>query len=190
MRLRACFHFFVWFWTAGKISPLNRPCYSRASGDVVPPQASQAAAAAIIKQDLSGCWRSQQPCPTDMGSSDYLGEDDNKNDVLQIQMHPDRVGADPTEGWRRGARGALRKSCDTCTSSKTKCQGSIPCDRCKKRRIDCKFRSVESVRHRLAARERLACFHVLLLSHVGLIRANYFGSWLCLGDFSAFFTYV
>ncbi|CAM9513416.1 unnamed protein product, partial [Hapterophycus canaliculatus] len=54
-------------------------------------------------------------------------------------IHPDRVGADPTEGWRRGSRGTLRKSCDTCTSSKTKCQGSIPCDRCKKRRIECKF---------------------------------------------------
>ncbi|CAN0497853.1 unnamed protein product, partial [Ectocarpus sp. 8 AP-2014] len=54
-------------------------------------------------------------------------------------IHPDRIAPDPTEGWRRGSRGALRKSCDTCTSSKTKCQGSIPCDRCKKRRIECKF---------------------------------------------------
>lgn len=94
-------------------------------------------AAVAIKQDLSG-WCSP-PCPTEMGSSDYSGEDD-KNQVLQIQIHPDRVGADPTEGWRRGARGALRKSCDTCTSSKTKCCGSIPCDRCKKRKIECKFR--------------------------------------------------
>lgn len=71
-----------------------------------------------------------------MGSSDYSGDDD-KSEVL---MHPDRVGADPTEGWRRGARGELRKSCDTCTASKTKCCGSIPCDRCKKRNIECKFR--------------------------------------------------
>ena len=134
----------MWFWTAAKISPLtNRPCYSRATEDVVPPQASRAAAAVIIKQDLYGCWRSQQPCPTAMGSNDYTGEDDNKNEVVQIQVHPDRVGADPTEGWRRGARGTLRKSCDTCTSSKTKCCGSIPCDRCKKRNIKCMFRSVK-----------------------------------------------
>ncbi|CAM9808335.1 unnamed protein product, partial [Laminaria digitata] len=85
-----------------------------------------------------------------MGSSDYSGEDD-KNEVLQMQLHPDRVGADPTEGWRRGARGALRKSCDTCTSSKTKCCGSIPCDRCKKRRIECKF----SKRRRCGPKARL-----------------------------------
>lgn len=72
-------------------------------------------------------------------TQEYSGsDDDSKSEVLM--MHPDRVGADPTEGWRRGSRGTLRKSCDTCTSSKTKCQGSIPCDRCKKRRIECKFR--------------------------------------------------
>lgn len=63
---------------------------------------------------------------------------DEDNKVLMI--HPDRGTADPKEGFRRGSRGALRKSCDDCTSSKTKCQGSIPCDRCKKRRIECKFR--------------------------------------------------
>lgn len=72
-------------------------------------------------------------------TQEYSGsDDDSKSEVLML--HPDRIGADPTEGWRRGSRGTLRKSCDTCTSSKTKCQGSIPCDRCKKRKIECKFR--------------------------------------------------
>lgn len=65
------------------------------------------------------------------------GTDDDKT-VLMV--HPDRGFADPKEGFRRGSRGDYRKSCDDCTASKTKCQGSIPCDRCKKRRIECKFR--------------------------------------------------
>eukprot|EP00903_Cladosiphon_okamuranus_P010916 g10311.t1 len=64
------------------------------------------------------------------------GSDEEKK-VLMI--HPNRGTADPKEGFRRGARGELRKSCDDCTASKTKCTGSIPCDRCKKRRIACKF---------------------------------------------------
>ncbi|CAM9283404.1 unnamed protein product, partial [Ectocarpus sp. 8 AP-2014] len=73
-----------------------------------------------------------------------MAEDSNNSDSstatkTSAMIHPDRIAPDPTEGWRRGSRGALRKSCDTCTSSKTKCQGSIPCDRCKKRRIECKF---------------------------------------------------
>lgn len=72
-------------------------------------------------------------------TQELAGVDEEKN-VLMI--HPDRGTADPKEGFRRGSRGALRKSCDDCTSSKTKCQGSIPCDRCKKRRIECKFRCV------------------------------------------------
>eukprot|EP00752_Nemacystus_decipiens_P007849 g7012.t1 len=63
----------------------------------------------------------------------------DEEDKKVLMIHPDRGTADPKEGFRRGSRGALRKSCDDCTASKTKCQGSIPCDRCKKRRIECKF---------------------------------------------------
>lgn len=73
-----------------------------------------------------------------MDPEDLSGED-AKPDVI---VHKGRVGADPTEGWRRGTRGELRKSCDTCTASKTKCCGGIPCDRCKKRNLTCKFRYV------------------------------------------------
>lgn len=90
---------------------------------------------------MIGCDRSTRASEV-MGSSDYSGEDD-KNEVMQI--HPDRHGADPTEGWRRGTRGTLRKSCDACTNSKTKCCGDIPCDRCKKRGLECKFRSAEII---------------------------------------------
>lgn len=75
-----------------------------------------------------------------MDSGDISGED-AKPDMM---VHKDRIGADPTEGWRRGTRGELRKSCDTCTASKTKCCGGIPCDRCKKRNLTCKFRYVSS----------------------------------------------
>lgn len=70
-----------------------------------------------------------------MDTGDMSGDE-----VKPVVVHRDRVGADPTEGWRRGTRGELRKSCDTCTSSKTKCCGGIPCDRCKKRNLQCNFR--------------------------------------------------
>ncbi|CAM9634216.1 unnamed protein product, partial [Sphacelaria rigidula] len=74
-----------------------------------------------------------------MDSASDVSGDDIKPDLHEMILRRERVGADPTEGWRRGTRGELRKSCDACTASKTKCCGDIPCNRCKKRNLECKF---------------------------------------------------
>ncbi|KAH9253546.1 hypothetical protein BASA81_008593 [Batrachochytrium salamandrivorans] len=39
----------------------------------------------------------------------------------------------------------LKRTCDACVTSKTRCSGALPCTRCEGRKIDCFFRAAKSV---------------------------------------------
>ena len=40
----------------------------------------------------------------------------------------------------------LRSVCDACSRSKVKCSGTVPCERCARRKIDCHYRPMQKYR--------------------------------------------
>lgn len=98
------------------------------------------AAAYKAGDDASG--PNPQSNPSPLGRTDSAGSDNPQ----QPKSPPNPTGVERnTSGDTNEEESNLRRTCDSCTISKIKCDGGQPCKRCQRRRSQCVYREKKCV---------------------------------------------